>query len=147
MQYYLTYINTCLFKFFLANQTKAALQHFLNKDSALSEWVCQQQSTASGDSRQLAAMVMGISSPSSSSLLTSLSDNLTASQKLPSDPSLLRGFENERTKGNSLLRKVWNVFMYPLYIFLISSHVFALAEPLTLTYWSLGKTCFFITYI
>lgn len=80
------------------------MQLFLNKETALSEWVCQQQSTASGDSRQLAAMVMGIAS--SSSVLTS-SDSLTTSQKLPSDPSLLRGYENERGKGNSLLRKVW----------------------------------------
>ena len=87
-----------------ASQTKAALQHHLNKDSALNEWVCQQQSTASGDSRQLAAMVMGMTS--SSSLLTSLSESLTTSQKLPCDPSVLKGFENERTKGNSLLRKV-----------------------------------------
>ena len=91
---------------FLANQTKAALQLFLNKDDALSEWVCQQQSTASGDSRQLAAMVMGIAS--SSSVLTSSESSLTTSQKLPSDPSLLRGYENERGKGNSLLRKVCN---------------------------------------
>jgi len=85
----------------LANQTKAALQHCLNEDEALSEWVSEQQSTASGDSRQLAAMVMDIIS--SSSLLT---ESLATSQKLPTDPSLLRGYENERTKGNSLLRKV-----------------------------------------
>lgn len=90
----------------VANESKTALQQYLSTDDALCEWVSQQQSMASGDSRQLAAMVMGITS--SLPLPTTLLDNLTTNQKLPSDPSLLRGFENERTKGNSLLRKVWS---------------------------------------
>ena len=101
-------MSTSLMMFlnFSANQTKAALQQYLSKDSTLSEWVYQQQSMTSGDSRQLAAMVMGLTSSSSSSLLESLSDTMSSTQKLPSDPSLLRGYENERAKGNSLLRKV-----------------------------------------
>ena len=86
------------------NQTKANLQYFLNKDTSLTQWLQQQQSTASGDTRQLASMVMG-TTPSLTSNC-SLSESLARSQKLPSDPSLLRSYEGERAKGNALLRKV-----------------------------------------
>ncbi|XP_065897796.1 uncharacterized protein [Dysidea avara] len=88
-----------------SDQTKASLQHFLNKDTFLTQWLHQQQNTTSGDTRQLAAMVMG-TTPSLTSN-ASLSESLTVSQsqKLPSDPSVLRCYEDERAKGNTLLRK------------------------------------------
>ena len=91
------------------SQTKASLQHFLNKDTFLTQWLHQQQNTTSGDTRQLAAMVMG-TTPSLTSN-ASLSESLTVSQsqKLPSDPSVLRCYEDERAKGNTLLRKVLNI--------------------------------------
>lgn len=95
--------------FIEGNQTKASLQHFLEKDTTLSYWLQQQQSTSTGDTRQLAAMVMGTTPSTISS--SSLTESLSSSQRLPSDPSLLRNYEEEKAKGNALFRKVIHFVM------------------------------------